>query len=186
MASRRQWFVRALWAVVIGGPLLVLGLYAINPTGAQSLDPRARILGISPFRVGSNGMASTLQAGQVVAIRVRSVSDELKRGDIVTFRGHDGSGNVWMQRVVGLPGETLAMEEGLLIIGDQVIDEPYIEAEHAQREYSQFVPLTRIPAGHYYLMGDNRDNSEDCRLHEPVPAEDILGTLAYASPTSAD
>lgn len=186
MASKRQWFVRSLWAVLIGVPLVVLALYAINPSGVQSLDPRARILGYSPYRVGSSGMASTLQAEQVVVIRARNPRGELKRGDIVAFRGHDGSGHVWLQRIVGLPGESLAIEEGRLVINGKLIEEPYVEPGRAETDYSRDVPATQIPAGHYYLLGDNRDNSEDCRMHAPVPGQDIIGVTAQALPPPAE
>lgn len=184
MASKRQWFVRSLWAVLMGVPLVLLTLYAINPSGVQSQDPRARILGYSPYRMGSSGMASTLQAGQVLVIRARSPGGELKRGDIVAFRGHDGSGNVWLQRIVGLPGESLAIEEGQLLINGQPLQESYVEPDRAETDYSRNVAATPIRAGHYYLLGDNRDNSEDCRMHEPVPGQDIIGVLAQALPPS--
>jgi signal peptidase I len=100
---------------------------------------------------------------------------EPERGDVIIFRppyeGHDS----FIKRVIGLPGERVEMKQGKVYIhqADGTIlelDEPYIK-EPAIREYFSDV----IPEGEYFVLGDNRNNTDDSRNGWTVPAEDIIG-----------
>jgi len=83
------------------------------------------------------------------------------------------------KRVVGLPGDSIAIHEGRVIRNGQPEAEPPIlpcgKAEKVECEFP--TPLT-VPAGHYYLMADNRGlPKEDSRIFGAVPQEYILGTV---------
>jgi signal peptidase I len=98
-----------------------------------------------------------------------------ERGDVIIIRppyeGHDS----FIKRIIGLPGERVEMKQGKVYIhqADGVVlelDESYID-EPAIRQYFSDV----IPEGEYFVLGDNRNNTDDSRNGWTVPAEDIRG-----------
>jgi signal peptidase I len=107
-----------------------------------------------------------------------------KRGDVVVFRWPGDRSQVWVKRVIGLPGDRIQMRAGRLYINDALVarrsigrfdgDQLYVETlpngrEHEIIEISDAdrhddTPVFTVPAGHYFMMGDNRDNSLDSRI----------------------
>jgi len=92
----------------------------------------------------------------------------------------------FIKRVIGLPGETLEMKNKRIYINGKPLDEPYvhfIEPPQSPSAYAEVVssdlrerygPIT-IPAGKYFMMGDNRDNSEDSRYWGLLSQDDVKG-----------
>ena len=96
-----------------------------------------------------------------------------ERGQMVVFRSvHPGSPDL-VKRVIGLPGDRLEIRRGLVWIDGKPLVEPYRFG--APNPHENLGPLT-VPAGHCFVMGDNRDNSYDSRHWGPVPRENIIGT----------
>ncbi len=96
-----------------------------------------------------------------------------KRGDMVTFFSEDSNKNV-VKRVVGLPGETIDIEDGAVFINGELLKEDYIGEEIQTVDYG-FIDNVTIPQNHYFVMGDNRENSWDSRFYrEPCISEDII------------
>ncbi len=110
-------------------------------------------------------------------VNVRAYDDEEPaRGDIVVFRpASQPSGAIerlFLKRVVGMPGETIEVRDLELLIDGEPVDEPYI-LEAVRYTYG---PET-IPAEHYFVLGDNRNNSSDSHTFGAVPAEKITGYI---------
>ena len=100
---------------------------------------------------------------------------EPERGDVIIFRPPYEERDSFIKRVIGLPGERIELKQGKVYIhqtdGSIVeLDEPYIE-DPARRQYFSDV----IPEGEYFVLGDNRNNTDDSRNGWTVPAEDIIG-----------
>jgi signal peptidase I len=98
------------------------------------------------------------------------------RGDIVALWSPEDPKIRLVKRVVGLPGEKLELRDRDLYINDQKIDEPYvvhIDSQEVGRR-DNFGPI-RIPPDHFFLMGDNRDNSNDSRFWGLAPRENLIG-----------
>lgn len=98
-----------------------------------------------------------------------------ERGDVIVFEPPYEGSDSFIKRVIGLPGERVEIRQGQVYIyqadGSVLeLDEPYIE-DVARRDYSSEV----IPEGEYFVMGDNRNNTDDSRNGWTVPAEDIIG-----------
>jgi signal peptidase I len=91
--------------------------------------------------------------------RVLPIRD-VRRGDVVVFKHPPGPEQDFIKRVVGLPGETLALRNGTLLIDGLPVDEPYLD--ETQRAGQTFGPV-RIEPGTYFLLGDNRSRSADSR-----------------------
>ena len=92
-----------------------------------------------------------------------------RRGDVVVVERPSGEVSL-IKRVVALPGETIEVHDGHAFINGVLIDEPWVKIFGGP----DFAP-TEIPAGHVFILGDNRSNSRDSRMIGPVPIEDVMG-----------
>ena len=106
-----------------------------------------------------------------------------RRGDVVVFKYPDEPERDFIKRVIGLPGETLELRAKKVYINGQGLDEPYvhfIEPASASQEVTsldlreRYGPV-RVPEGQYFMMGDNRDNSQDSRYWGFLPRDYIKG-----------
>jgi signal peptidase I len=114
-----------------------------------------------------------------------SVKDVARR-DVVVFKYPEQPDRDFIKRVIGLPGETVEVREKRVYINGKRLDEPYVhylEPPAAPSELHEvtsfdvrerYGPVT-VPAGHYFVMGDNRDNSQDSRYWGFLPRDYIKG-----------
>lgn len=178
MEPVRRWIVRAAIAACVLLPTAAVVAYVANPHGVASLDPRERVLGIGLYRIPSGAMAPTLQPGRIVLVRAGAAAvDGLQRGDIVTFVPPHQPRQRWIKRLVGLPGETIELRAGRLLVDGRLVPEPYLSAGNALMPYSREFGPQMIAPGHVLLLGDNRDNSEDGRFFGSVPRAALHGRL---------
>ena len=161
---------------------------------------------VSYYKVTSGSMEPTLQIGQRVAAET-SLAPRI--GDIVLFHppagarpsdplcgssdegaGHtqpcgvplpQKSGATFVKRVVAGPGDTVAIVDGHAVVNGVTQTEPYIEPCAAGGTTCSFPTPVRVPAGDYYMLGDNRGTSDDSRYWGPVPAAWIIGTVVRCS-----
>ncbi len=113
-------------------------------------------------------MEPTIKDGQTITYESVSIPD-LQRGDILVIQKN---GSSMVKRLVGLPGETIEIRDGVLYINDQALAESYI-----LEPMSESSAKATLAAGEYFLMGDNRKNSTDSRSFGPVKASDIQGRV---------
>ncbi len=119
------------------------------------------------YQITSSSMEPLLQRND----RIAAVKPErIERGTIVVLRDPKGGEEILTKRVIGLPGEKLSVREGYVYINNERLDEPYIKEPTAY----QIEPFT-IPESCYFLLGDNRNNSEDSSIWGPVEKELIVG-----------
>jgi signal peptidase I len=109
----------------------------------------------------------------------------LERGDIVVFWYPKNPEKSYVKRIIGLPGETVEMKNGVVYINGEEMHEDYLDQEHNQTSMD-FSPK-KVEDHYYFVMGDNRDNSSDSRLWGTVPEKYIYGKVffRYWSPSSA-
>lgn len=100
-------------------------------------------------------MAPTLRPGQLVLTRKLGRHGRVRRRDVV-IADNDELGRAVIKRVIGLPGERVSIEAGRVLIDESPLSEPY-------GSRSVFSGTFEVPAGHYLLLGDNRDQSVDSR-----------------------
>jgi signal peptidase I len=108
----------------------------------------------------------------------------VKRGDVVVFKYPEEPERDFIKRVIGLPGETLELRHKQVYINGRPLDEPYVHflvppSAHAQEFAAydvreQYGPVT-VPPNQYFVMGDNRDNSQDSRYWGFLPRDYIKG-----------
>ncbi len=148
------------------------------------------------FYIPSGSMEDTLQINDRVMVNKLSYRfGEIKRGQIIVFDPADGPDNDeslpakvvrnvlesiglatpesdLIKRVIGLPGETLEIKNNRVLINGERLDEPYLPENTRMRNFG---PVT-IPEGEYFVMGDNRNSSQDSRFGlGTIPEDDIIG-----------
>ena len=94
-----------------------------------------------------------------------------QRFDIVVPRLPSQDDELLIKRVVGLPGETVEIRDGEVYINGKMLDEPFLNVETRPGRQSSIT----VPPLHVYVMGDNRNHSNDSRSFGPIPIENIVG-----------
>ncbi len=181
-----------------------------------------------PFNIPSGSMISTLLVGDylfvskysygysrhsapfsVVPFSGRIFKSEPERGDVIVFKLPSDNKTDYIKRLVGLPGDTVRMQDGRLIINGQLVEREKVD-EYTYRDtmggmrrptrYKETLPGGKshvileegdnrrldntpefvVPPGHYFMMGDNRDNSVDSRADVGfVPADNLVGRAEF-------
>ena len=169
---------------------------------------------VEAFKIPSGSMERTLLPGDFLLVDKLAYGAQVpftslhipgyrtpQRGDVIVFQYPLDETKTYVKRLVGLPGDTLAMREGELVRNGVVLDEPYVVHSDPdldpgndqfgwQRHYlvrtaeaaafgdhptrNNWGPLI-VPAGKYFALGDNRDNSEDSRYWGFVPSGNVRG-----------
>jgi len=104
--------------------------------------------------------------------------DQPQRGDIVIFRAPHNQDYDYIKRIIGLPGETIKIEDGQVYINDQVLDESDYLPEEVKTNPGKFLKEGEemtIPLRKYFVVGDNRPNSYDSRTWGFISIKDIVG-----------
>ncbi len=143
---------------------------------------------IQSFYIPSPSMVPTLQVGDRIMVNKLSYDFHgVHRGDIVVFKRPPLETQDFpdlVKRVIGLPGETISTKDGHVYIDGKLLDEPWLPPGPSSYtgalpddQYPQFnMPgPVKIPAGEYYVMGDNRTDSEDSRYFGPIAKSLIVG-----------
>ncbi len=144
---------------------------------------------VQSFFIPSGSMLPTLQVGdRIIVDKLSYHLHDVHRGDIVVFARpplEDQQYADLVKRVIGLPGETISSKDGDVYIDGKKLNEPWLPPA----EQNQTGPLAgddphpqfnlpgpvHIPEGDYYVMGDNRTDSEDSRFFGPIPRSLIVG-----------
>lgn len=140
---------------------------------------------IQPVRVEGTSMQPGLEDQEHVFIsRLPCRLTGIQRGDVVVFSLPQDPDKSYIKRVVGLPGETVAIRAGQVFIDNRPLPEPYLRTSFQDRGNT---PALRIPSGHYFVLGDHRNVSFDSRDWGPIPSSAISGkaVLKYWPPTDA-
>jgi len=132
------------------------------------------------YKAPSGSMIPTLLVGDHFMAEVLSPSDAVRRGDVVTFL-EVRSGARFVKRVVGLPGETVAIKAQRVFIDGRLLAEPYVfhAREGENLPGRDAMPPVRLGDGEYFCMGDNRESSYDSRWLGPIGREKMLGRALY-------
>jgi signal peptidase I len=115
------------------------------------------------------------ESQRIIVNKVVYSLHEPQRGDVIVFKPPFNETKNYIKRVIGLPGESVEIVNGKTYIYTTdgtilILDEPYV-AETSTRDYAKHT----VPDNQYFVMGDNRNNSNDSRSGWMVPQENIIG-----------
>jgi signal peptidase I len=129
------------------------------------------------LEVEGSGMAPTIQDGEVVdVVPPPDGGWPPARGDVVVFGPPSGEDTRFVKQVVGLPGEVVEIRDGGVHVDGERLAEDYVGGTATACAGRGACELT-IPAGHVYVLGDNRPSSTDSRVFGPVPIAQIVGVV---------
>jgi signal peptidase I len=161
--------------------ILILGVVLICTLGLRTYV-------VQSYSIPSLSMYPTLQVGdRIIVSKVSYQLHSVHRGDIVVFARppleHQDYTDL-VKRVIGLPGETISSRNGQVYINGKLLAEPWLPP--GPSSYTGALPgdpneqfnlpgPVKIPSGEYYVMGDNRTDSEDSRFFGPIQKSLIVG-----------
>jgi signal peptidase I len=139
---------------------------------------------VKPYRIPSASMEDTLLIGDRVLVdRISWRFAQPERGDIVVFHP-PFDGPVLIKRIIGLPNDEISLRGGFVYINGHRLDEPYVRRVNGHQEpsepFSNGLPWAlqepfKVPAGSYFVMGDNRTDSGDSREFGPIKRAQFVG-----------
>ncbi len=114
----------------------------------------------------------------------------IRRGDVVVFKFPEDPRRDFIKRVIGLPGETVEIRDKRVLVDGRLLDEPYafhsddrvwpdragVPERGRRRDH---LAERVVPAGSYFVMGDNRDDSNDSRFWGPIPGSNVVGRAMF-------
>ena len=159
--KKRGWLREMLpYVLLLGGVLLFRIFILINAT------------------IPTESMENTIMSGtRVMGLKCSYWFSEPERGDVIVFQAPDEPDIPYVKRVIGLPGETVEIVDGITYIDGKVLEEEYL-AEPMKGSFGPYV----VPEGAYFMMGDNRNHSLDARYWQNtyVYKDAILGKVYFS------
>ncbi|MBQ9815323.1 MAG: signal peptidase I [Lachnospiraceae bacterium] len=133
--------------------------------------------------VPSGSMEPTIMTdSRMLGLRLAYLFSEPKQGDIIIFKYPDDTTQIFVKRIIGVPGDVVEIKGGVTYVNGEALEEPYLKETPVAKDFGPF----EVPEKCYFVMGDNRNNSRDSRYwhNKFVPKSDILGKalLVYWPP----
>lgn len=150
------------WVAIVGGALLAAFI--------------VKTLLIQAFYIPSLSMYPTLDKGDRVLVNKLSYkAHDVHRGDVVVFERPENAGaegiKDLIKRVIGLPGDVIEARDGVVYINDRALREPYVD----KGDQTDNLSRRKVPAHHLFVMGDNRNDSEDSRIFGAIDEDLVVG-----------
>ncbi len=101
---------------------------------------------------------------------------DIGRGDTVVFWAPEDPSKSYIKRVIGVPGDVVEIDHGTVVLNGKPLDEPYVPERNRDR-----ISMVRrvVEPGHYFVLGDHRNSSNDSRSWGTVPRESIYGKAVF-------
>ncbi|MDQ2086101.1 signal peptidase I [Herbivorax sp. ANBcel31] len=180
-----SWSSYIVLAVIFG---LAINIFILQPTQVKGISMESTLT--QNDRVIVNKLMHTLgnepDYGDIVIIdsrveRARSIKDDImdsiKHNAISNLLKDEPEQILWIKRVIAKSGDTLEFKDGQVLLNGKILDEPYINEPMC--EYSAPNMIITIPEDHVFVMGDNRNYSDDSREIGCVPLNHVLGKYLF-------
>ncbi|MBI4470436.1 MAG: signal peptidase I [Acidobacteria bacterium] len=133
---------------------------------------------VQPVRVEGTSMLPRLHDGERIFVNKFVYRfEKIERGDIVVFWWPNDPSKSFIKRVIGLPGQTVSVRDGVVYIDGEAHEEEYLDGVYHRRH--DHMPPVYVKEHHFFVMGDNRDASNDSRVWGLVPEKYIYGRAIF-------
>jgi signal peptidase I len=131
---------------------------------------------VQAFYIPSGSMEPTLMVNdRILVAKFLYRFEPIARGDVIVFRYPLNPQRDFVKRVMGLPGDRAQLKEGVVYVNGQRISE---KGYTIKPDFGNYGPVT-VPQGQFFVLGDNRNNSEDSRFFGYVPRDNIIGKAIF-------
>ncbi|MNW25904.1 Signal peptidase IB [compost metagenome] len=173
--SMLSWICSFGIAIVI---TLLIGIFGIQPYTVEghSMDPtlhdQQKVL-VSKI---PNSFPGTIERGDIVIIdsrvhEARTIRDDIMEQPIMRWLSDEPTDSIYVKRVIAKAGDELELNQGQVYLNGTLMDEPYIKEEMM----NQGDQTWDVPEGYVFVMGDNRNNSNDSRVLGFIPLSHVIG-----------
>lgn len=126
---------------------------------------------VQSFIVVGSSMKPNLEPGQRLLVsKIAYRFGEPQKGEVIVFQPPRNKNTDYIKRIIALPGDTIEIKEGVVYVNNVALDEPYIK-----NLTTDTLKPTEIPENEYFVLGDNRNNSNDSYDWGTVPRQNIIG-----------
>jgi signal peptidase I len=126
---------------------------------------------IRTYEVFQSSMLPNFREGQLVVVNKAAYwFGDPKRGDVVIIKAPNGDKNNWIKRIIGLPGDTVEILQGVTYVNGIPLNEPYVK-----NSFTYTMAKTTVATDTYFFLGDNRDVSNDSSKGWRLKREDVIG-----------
>lgn len=133
------------------------------------------LLILRPHKIKGQSMHPTFpDAEYLLTEKISYYRHNPERGDVVVFKPPI-SEDEFIKRVIGLPGDTLMIKDGKVYLNNKLLNEDYIKVNTNPSSFLEEGISYTVPAGNYFVMGDNRPHSSDSRAWGPITKDSITG-----------
>ncbi|HKV43195.1 MAG TPA: signal peptidase I [bacterium] len=131
---------------------------------------------VQAFYIPSGSMEPTLMVDdRILVAKFIYRLEPVHRGDVIVFRYPLNPQRDFVKRVIGLPGDRVQLRDGVVHIDDKVLSE---KSYTIKPDFGNYGPVT-VPARQLFVLGDNRNNSEDSRFFGYVPRPNVIGKAVF-------
>ena len=131
---------------------------------------------VQPVKVEGTSMAPHLADQERIFVNKLSYRfSNIERGDVVVFWYPRNPAKSFIKRVIGVPGETVEIKQGVVYVNGRRLEEPYLRQEYQDHDYH----TTKVPQAQYFVLGDRRNSSNDSRNWGCVPRRNIFGKAVF-------
>ena len=154
-------------------------IYFLNPFNVKSENIRPRLFGFDIYRIPSKSMQPSLQPGDYISVsNMAYIETPPNRNDVVVFYKSQSENHKqrlpFIKRVVAIAGDKVEINKAKVILNNINLKEAYVLEKNKKTTYSQNMDTIIIPKNHVFVLGDNRDNSDDSRTYGPIAETDII------------
>ena len=176
----RGWLLSIIVAFVLS---LIIGIFIVQPykVDGHSMDPTLHDKQRIYAEKWTHALGQVPAYGDIVIIdsrvdRPRTFVDDLKEHPLIAlFTGESKQEIFYVKRLIGKSGDKIEIKQGQVYRNGELLNESYIK-EPMVNEPDQ---VYDVPAGHVFVMGDNRNNSKDSRMIGFIPVDHIMGVKGF-------
>lgn len=135
-----------------------------------------------PHKVSGSSMVPTFINGDyILTDKITYHLSAPKRGDVIVLKNPKDETQDFIKRIIALPGETIMISNGHILINGQIMVEPYLSSDllTPPENFLHEGEEAKVPANEYFVFGDNREHSSDSREWGPITKEEIIGRVFF-------